>query len=68
MKNGEYITNTKHHIETSYSSPPSNDEPSESNSFVSDLDTTINLAQIERVNSMSMMKYNKNNNLRKNFF
>lgn len=35
-------------------SPPAQEESPPSSSLVSDNDTTINLAQIERVNSMSM--------------
>ncbi len=59
MKNGEYNIKYNFNIEINLSSPPSKDEEvPEPNSLVSDNDTTINLAQIERVNSLSMIKYN----------
>jgi hypothetical protein len=41
-------------------SPPPKDETPQPSSLVSDNDTTINLAQIERVNSMSMIELNHN--------
>ena len=39
-------------------SPPAKDESPQSSSLVNDNDTTINLAQIERVNSISMSTLN----------
>jgi hypothetical protein len=38
-------------------SPPPKEEISSPSSLVNDNDTTINLAQIERVNSMSMIEF-----------
>ena len=40
-------------------SPPPKDEVLSPSSLVSDNDTTINLAQIERVNSMSMTEFDR---------
>lgn len=42
------------HVIIDLFSPPAKDESPPPSSLVSDNDTTINLAQIERVNSMSM--------------
>jgi hypothetical protein len=45
----------KFNIELNLYSPPPKDEVPQSSSLVNDNDTTINLEQIERVNSLSMI-------------
>jgi hypothetical protein len=60
LKNGDYNIKHNFNIEINLSSPPPKDEEPEPSSLVNDNDTTINLAQIERVNSLSMIKYNHN--------
>jgi len=60
LKNGDYNIKHNFNIEINLSSPPPKDEAPEPSSLVNDNDTTINLAQIERVNSLSTIKYNHN--------
>jgi hypothetical protein len=58
LKNGEYDKYYKFDIELNLYSPQPKDDVPQASSLVNDNDTTVNLAQIERVNSLSMFNFN----------